>query len=757
MKTLAALADNFFDGVDLSKYSGATKAESDRQCFRKVLSRFLARGDKSDAFCVYFCFSEIFALFGEGYGNTQKLLELLSDHEYHSGELLSKHRDHYSHSVYVFALGLAIYAHDATYRNNFLNFYALPDNRDSQLKFLYLWGMTALFHDIGYPFQLAHEQIKIYACEVWGESADFSPYVSFGNYDSLIKLSASDSRRISNSLKADRHFKTLNQMFAFGLNLRLGYDESDMCRRLKTRIVRQPAFMDHWYFSSVILARQLLAQKSLEMTIERLDVLTAIILHNSLSQHEFKNQYPVSPEAHPIAYLLMLCDELQNWDRQAYGKESKHDPIAWEIELDIENNFISAIYLFDSIVTYDRKTGLSRINKHYDDAQTGKFVRKILGDDTQNGILKSSLKLDVTPRESPKTKKTRLYASENNFINLCDFAKAIHSSYNELCLDNSPDALTQKFEDLSLEFKISNIEQAKSYAQKLELINCFYSSKDLDYPVVTDFKAIDYGVIGSDNLGFLCREEHVRWVKEKLNMGWKYGTEYTSNAERDAKKIHKDLVPYEVLTPTEQAKDELMVNNIIPFLKKFGHNIRIYNYRTGRKPDLEIAGIGHRFFADDTTKHKQKIKQLLAKYSKNNRVIVRTCFAYGADQLIAECANEMDITTKAVLPVEYEKYLALVRGDCLAHGRAYTQEDELRLRHLLAQTVVCKVIPSPNGQYDEAVNYMMKKCDKVIAIADPECAEGDHANLCGTRRALEIAKQRGLTVDDDIHIITCHK
>lgn len=757
MKTLAALADNFFDGVDLSKYSGANNAESDRQCFRKVLSRFLARGDKSDAFCVYFCFSEIFALFGEGYGNTQKLLELLSDHEYHSGELLSKHRDHYSHSVYVFALGLAIYAHDATYRNNFLNFYALSDNRDSQLKFLYLWGMTALFHDIGYPFQLAHEQIKIYACEVWGENADFSPYVSFGNYDSLIKLSASDSRRISNSLKADRHFKTLNQMFAFGLNLRLGYDESDMCRRLKTRIVRQPAFMDHGYFSSVILARQLLAQKSLEMTIERLDVLTAIILHNSLSQHEFKNQYPVSPEAHPIAYLLMLCDELQNWDRQAYGKESKHDPIAWEIELDIENNFISAIYLFDSIVTYDRKTGLSRINKHYDDAQTGKFVRKILGDDTQNGILKSSLKLDVTPRESPKTKKTRLYASENNFINLCDFAKAIHSSYNELCLDNSPDALTQKFEDLSLEFKISNIEQAKSYAQKLELINCFYSSKDLDYPVVTDFKAIDYGVIGSDNLGFLCREEHVRWVKEKLNMGWKYGTEYTSNVERDAKKIHKDLVPYEVLTPTEQAKDELMVNNIIPFLKKFGHNIRIYNYRTGRKPDLEIAGIGHRFFADDTTKLKQKIKQLLAKYSKNNRVIVRTCFAYGADQLIAECANEMDITTKAVLPVEYEKYLALVRGDCLAHGRAYTQEDELRLRHLLAQTVVCKVIPSPNGQYDEVVNYMMKKCDKVIAIADPECAEGDHANLCGTRRALEIAKQRGLTVDDDIHIITCHK
>lgn len=760
MKTLSCLADKFFDNLDFAPLSSIESAESDKQCFRKVLSQFLSSGDKSDAFCVYFCFSEIFNLFGRGYGSTQKLLELLSDHEYHTGELLAKHRDHYSHSAYVFAIGLAIYANDCTFRSDFLSFYSLPDDCHSRRQFMCLWGMASLFHDIGYPFQLAHEQIKTYTSDLWGKSAAFSPYVSFGNYDELIKISDADAARLCHTLKTDRKFTTFNQLFAYGLHLRLGYDEQELCARLRERILRQPAFMDHGYFSAIILTRQLLVLSEVELTADKLDVLTAILLHNSLSQHEYKNRYPVSPHNHPLAYLLMLCDELQNWDRQAYGKESKLDPIAWDIELEIGDNFISANYIFESCTAFDYATGLERINKHFDEAQTGKFVSKILGDDERNGILKSNLKLKVTPKTAQKEKRNRLYASENNFINLCDFARAIHASYCKLVGGSgyeTRETLSNEFDGLSLEFKISNIEQAKSYANKLELINCFFSSKDLDYPVITDFRSSDYGISGSDNLGFLCREEHVRWVKEKLNMGWKYGTDYSSNAERNSKKIHKDIVPYEVLTPEEQAKDELMVNNIIPFLKKFGHNIRIYNYRTGRKPNIEITGIGHRFFTDDKNKLKEKIKQILAKYSSNNRVIVRTCFAYGADQLIAECANEMGITTKAVLPAGYEKYIEMVRNDCIAHGIPYTDEDELRLRHLLAQTAVCKVIGSSDGSYDAAIRYTMKKCDKVIVLWDKDADDNCTPDKSHTERSLEIAKELGLTPHDDIHIVGCHR
>ena len=66
MKTLAKLANKFFENVCFAEIPGTACPESDRQCFIRALNQFLSSGDKSDAFCVYFCFSEIFKLFGKG-------------------------------------------------------------------------------------------------------------------------------------------------------------------------------------------------------------------------------------------------------------------------------------------------------------------------------------------------------------------------------------------------------------------------------------------------------------------------------------------------------------------------------------------------------------------------------------------------------------------------------------------------------------------------------------------------------------------
>mgnify|MGYP001127285502 CR=1 FL=1 len=78
----------------------------DRLCLENALSRFLRSGRKEDAFDVYFCYLEMFV--GE-YTKTRRMVELLSEFESNGSGLLMKHRDHYAHSVYVFALGLAIY------------------------------------------------------------------------------------------------------------------------------------------------------------------------------------------------------------------------------------------------------------------------------------------------------------------------------------------------------------------------------------------------------------------------------------------------------------------------------------------------------------------------------------------------------------------------------------------------------------------------------------------------------------------------
>lgn len=763
MKTLSEWSSKFFDLLDMKEYEKPETAESDKLCFEISLKQFLASGKKEDAFSVYFCFSEIFKLFGHGYENTKKLLEMLSDHEYHSGELLSKHRDHYSHSVYVFALGLAIYANDSAYRANYLSFYQLDDNGVSAYQFLKFWGMVALFHDIGYPFQLAHEQIKTYAEEVWvGNIEDkeekerrfkTTPYVSYGNFKKFIALSAETRENLAKIFPEAQPFFDLNDLFAYGLKIREGYDPKKVCPILTKRIIRQPKFIDHGYFSAAILARQLFSLSEYKFDIRYLDVLTAILLHNNFNKYDAPDKHPIRFNEHPLAYLIILCDELQCWDRLAYGKVSKRDPIAWDCEIDIAANALFVNYIYDSFVTREYNEGLElnvTLNKNYCEMKEGTFLNKIYS------YIETPLKIVVKTQEKKKEKRSRLFASDDNFIGLCDLAKAIHISYNDHCKSLSSDFISEDFGKLDLEFKMSNIEQAKSYAYKLELINCFFSRKELDYPVVEDFNHVEANY--KNNLGFLCREEHVRWVKEKLAMGWKYGTDYTGREERNRKKIHKDIVPYEMLTTEEQSKDELMVNNIIDLLKKFDSNIKIYNFRAGRKPNLEIAGTGHRFFKDNPEKLKIEIKKILSSYSNTHHVIVRTCFAYGADQLIAECAAELGLTLKADLPMPIEEYIENVRHDTIANGHKFGEEEELKMRHLLAQTVVCRIVGDPEFTYAEANKYIVNKCDKLIALWDRNEIplndyNGNPINRGGTYDCISMARENG----KEVIVVDCYR
>ena len=91
-----------------------------RLCLEKSLERFIESGVAEDAYDVYYCYLEIF--FGH-YGKSKKMVELLSEFESNGSSLLMKHRDHYSHSVYVFTLGLAIYETNRIYRRKFAEFY----------------------------------------------------------------------------------------------------------------------------------------------------------------------------------------------------------------------------------------------------------------------------------------------------------------------------------------------------------------------------------------------------------------------------------------------------------------------------------------------------------------------------------------------------------------------------------------------------------------------------------------------------------
>ena len=758
MENLSSLCDVFFQRIDAYDHS---LDKDEMLCFRNAMGDFCQSGSKGDAFVVYYCYCEIFHLFGEGYDNTQKLLELLADHEYHSGKLLTKHRDHYSHSAYVFALGVAIYTHDSAFRETFNRYYQIPKN--DYVRFLYLWGMVSLFHDIGYPFQLAHEQVKAYTTDVFGEKNPVIPFVSFGNMQNFISLSDEDKEYIQSGLCEKREFSTIDEVLAYGLKSRVGYDEATVVPLLHQRVVCQPKFMDHGYFGAVLLLRQLLKAKNTPFNMSLLDSLTAILLHNNFNKFDYKNSHPISAAEHPLSYLLLLCDELQNWDRKAYGYASKQAPIAWDFRMSIWKNNVRVQYIFDSRYVKGPKGIKPILNKSYAKVHGGEFIDDIYSFVDTAASIKASTKIRA------KEKKTKLYASSDSFVNLCDFAKAIHATYLKMAVTDKT-RLNESFGKLSLAKKVSNIQQAKSYAKKLELINCFYSDQELDYQVVDEFVENYDEVTGAktDDLGFLCREEHMRWVKERLKSGWHYGTSYinpkTKKEDRKLReklKEHKDIIPYELLAKNERQKDEEAVKKMIEHLYTVGKNIRVYRYRYGRKPDLEIAGVGHRHLLGDKEEFKKQIREILLKYKKDFRVIVRSTFSYGAEQLIAETANELDITIKAVLPVEFDKFFDLVRSQAQSLGDTFTEEDELKLRHLLAQTVVCSTKKDGRFTHLAAEKYVIGRCDKVIAIWDGlpvklVSPEGKPINQGVTYHCLEMARLRGLT-PQDIHIISCER
>lgn len=763
MKTLLDLSGDFFS--HLSNTSETKHYEGKEfYCLKTALEAFLRTGLKEDAFVVYFCFSEIFKFFGNGFHNVKKLLELLADHEYHSGELLVKHRDHYSHSVYTFALGLAIYTHNATYRKMFCKMYGY-DERDSYIEFLRYWGLTSLFHDIGYPFQIAHEQIKSYCQETCGNNSSHI-YVSFGNLSEFISLSELDKSKLIHLLGVSSDIKNINDVFASAVYLRLGYEPQGLADKLYSRVLTQPNFMDHGYFSALLLLKHLMNTNTYIWNIQTIDVLSAILLHNNLNKYDIPNSLPISLGQHPLAYLMVLCDELQKWDRLAFGKISKREPIAYDIKLKIDAHTIFAEYIFNSATIIDTDDKIV-YNKNYVEVNSGILKAMLIGgiikEKQYKGFISSDIGLQFRAIEIPQNKKNNYNLSDSNFINLYDFAVAIHASYVDLCKE-SKESLNMLFGELPLEFKISNIQLAKSYAQKLALINCFYSSKELDYPLVESFEIDEYGNEDSTDLEILSRDEHVRWVREKINHGWKYGeknVDFLSLTERNEKKLHNCIVPYELLSEEDKNKDKQAIKNIIPTLRKLGNNIKVYRSLNIGRPNIVVAGVGHRYILEDKLSLKKQVTEILKYLSKTHTVIVRTNFAYGADQIIAECANELGLITHAILPFSHDKFLEYVKKDAQKNGINYTSDDEMRLRILLAQTSLChSVEENVDNIFEVATRCSLKNCDKLIAIWDGQKLplydiNGSPINRGGTYDCIMKSKEMGLEEGDDIFVIKC--
>ena len=608
-----------FDGTSLKANQIPYNMEKDidRLCLENAVNRFLKSGKKEDAFDVYFCYLEMFV--GD-YQKTRRMIELLSEYEANGSGLLMKHRDHYSHSVYVFILGLAIYKSNELYQKVYKEYYKISDDKEAAAHYLQYWGLSSLFHDIGYPFELPFEQVCSYF-EVEGDKRESRPFVAYHDLDAFISIDDKAKGELS-KIYSGKSFNTTNDVFAYVLNEKMGNVYGFTEDQMRSFLVEKPTqpnkfnhFMDHAYFSATILFRKLFEEMDIEMHSEHLDALTAILMHNSLykfciAHYKSEGNKPFKAELHPLAYMLMFCDELQCWDRTAYGRNSKKELHPMGCTFDFSGNNIKAIYLFD-------EKEMAKVNHFKDEyiewlqnpekekspglkAYSGMYIKK-------NGVsgFQRDIELIVDLSEIHLNIETglaehihsgnRSYLSDSNFINLYNFAIILNGRWGnagwkraklagqeELYLSDSKvvEEFAEGFKDLSLEYKISNINQAKAFAKYMNMIGCFYTDKAVDFEQVdkfTDEELIDIG-----------KAEHQRWLQEHYDMGWTYGK--PEKDKRDFERKHWDMIPdfsgfdvsdeaaelnYERLDKATQDKDTDPMECMLALLKMFD-GLRIY-------------------------------------------------------------------------------------------------------------------------------------------------------------------------------------
>ena len=605
--------------------------DTNRLCLERELERFIDSGVAEDAYNVYYCYLEMF--FGH-YGKSKKMVELLSEFESNGSSLLMKHRDHYSHSVYVFALGLAVYDTNAFYRSAFKRFYGFNvDENDLEADhaaanaFLEYWGMSALFHDIGYPFELPFEEVLSYFEVDHHKRGKGSVYIAYRDIGSLTGLSAEEQAHFRELFGRD--FADTNELFAHAIAERLGgvygIDEAALVQVLRKKPLDPNEFgyfMDHAWFSAARLYREIADTFGVDgVTRQHIDVLTAILLHNSLYKFAIaffksadKAKPPLKMELHPLAFLLMLCDELQCWDRTAYGRNSRKELHPMGADFDFSGNAIRATYYYDSeehakIDAYeaayhryelqsDSGAEPPRLKAYSDMAESKQRFRTDIELIVDTADIPLTVIADV--REANRKVK-HTYLSDSSFLHLYDFAVALNARYNYQGDEDdvAVEQLEEEFERLSLEYQLSNINQAKSFSRYLNAIGCFYTDRPVDFDIITKFTP--------EQTETFAPMEHERWVSEHRSMGWRRGDEYETvimpdelkdsgksmyyyrRAFREQMRTHKlamdgDPSPqeildhYDALPETEKGKDWEPFNSMLKLIKKYD-GLRIYRFQ----------------------------------------------------------------------------------------------------------------------------------------------------------------------------------
>ena len=562
---------DFFD--ELEVFEDIARGHSYQAYLRQAVIEFLESQTKDTAFGVYRSFFDSYRITLEGETNPFiDLLDVLLSYEERASTLIDKQRDHYVHSVNVFILGLCIYARNGNFRAAFdavnLDKSYYPFSYDTKgEEFFYRWGIASLFHDVGYPVEIIGKQINkfiSFATEV-DQQGQVKTHLEFDNFEEFNTIAEILPKAEFTLSYADNHpgcadldLLKPNDLLAHKLHLSLGVDLNTIKSALDAfpQIMAEHGFIDHGYYSAIIVLRwygfliQSCSYKPDYFFYPVVDSASAILLHNYYKNVLLKepfNKGPLSPQEHPIAYLLILCDELQEWNRTAYGIVDQHRDQAEEAILMVNDNRLELTYIdLDGVLPEEFGPDKEAVLKKLLDMEAlfrkGFSIQCETRKDAPTAYHLIQGQAGITPRLSLE--------------HLEKLAAAIHDLYNQKQLEREPDQpLTYPaFADLPDTLKYSNLRQARSIAKKLDLMGWEIRPTGSEGEVITE--------IPDQVVETLAVIEHEDWMRERLGYGWRYG-----EVKDEENRISPYLVPYEQLSEEIKELDRDAVRNIPALLE----------------------------------------------------------------------------------------------------------------------------------------------------------------------------------------------
>ena len=354
---------SFFNNLEI--YEDIHNGKEYKQEISAAVCNFLNSTTADSAYKVYETFFKAYWI-----GTNEKenpfliLIEKVKTFEELAGRLTPKQRDHYVHSVFVFLIGIAIYEQNSNYRDIFkkyaLNKRKYPDNYDTNNEeFFYRWGLASLFHDIAYPLEITLEQAKNYATFICSypktEDNNLKINLEICNFEEFRKLPIinPDTKYKESFMEKYPNYKEefhtdaieiLSKSITTSFSLNFNDVNDNINKFIDT--MREGNFIDHGLYSSVIMLRwyHYLVESTkwnpAYFYYPIVDAASAIFLHNYFERGLMKSfsLEAFSAKVHPIAFLLILCDNLQEWKREFYGQDnSKNKCPSTDFKLHISN------------------------------------------------------------------------------------------------------------------------------------------------------------------------------------------------------------------------------------------------------------------------------------------------------------------------------------------------------------------------------------------------------------------------------------